>query len=155
MHGRLGAEDEADVRISTLRPEGGSAERPLGTEEAAEAAVGGEGGDSVSAVGEDESEPAAFIGIAKAHAARRLLGWGRKTVRTTINVGRWRLYCHASLAELRDRLPELPEGAHWLSNESQERFGLLVIGDEDLPDIGDVPQLIGVDPVIAEEFDVE
>lgn len=51
----------------------------------------------------DESEPAAFLGIAKAHAARRLLGWGRKTIRTTVNVGRWRLYCHASLAELREK----------------------------------------------------
>lgn len=51
----------------------------------------------------DEAEPAAFIGIAKANAARRLLGWGRKTVRTTVNVGRWRMYCHASLAELREK----------------------------------------------------
>ena len=50
----------------------------------------------------DEAEPAAFIGIAKAHAARRLLGWGRKTVRTTVNVGRWRMYCHTSLARLRE-----------------------------------------------------
>jgi hypothetical protein len=30
-----------------------------------------------------------------------------------------------------------------------------VVGDEDLPDLGGIPQLIGVDPVIAEEFDVE
>jgi acyl-CoA synthetase (AMP-forming)/AMP-acid ligase II len=51
----------------------------------------------------DEAEPAAFIGVAKAHAARRVLGWGRKTVRTTVNVGRWRLYCHTSLARLRER----------------------------------------------------
>ncbi len=50
----------------------------------------------------DEAEPAAFIGIAKAHAARRVLGWGRKTVRTTVNVGRWRMYCHTSLARLRE-----------------------------------------------------
>lgn len=49
----------------------------------------------------DEAEPAAFIGIAKAHAARRVLGWARKSVRVTVNVGRWRLYCHTSLAELR------------------------------------------------------
>lgn len=60
-----------------------------------------------------------------------------------------------SIEELRDRLPELPEGSHWLSNESHDRFGLLVVGDEDLPDLGDVPHLIGVEPVIAEEFDVE
>ena len=51
----------------------------------------------------DEAEPAAFIGVAKAHAARRVLGWGRKTVRTTVNVGKWRMYCHTSLAELREK----------------------------------------------------
>src|SRR5262249_43858432 len=50
-----------------------------------------------------EAGPEAFIGIAKAHAARRLLGWGRKTVRTTVNAGRWRLYCHTSLARLREQ----------------------------------------------------
>jgi acyl-CoA synthetase (AMP-forming)/AMP-acid ligase II len=49
----------------------------------------------------DESEPAAFIGISKAHTARRLLGWGRKTVRITVSAGRWRMYCHTSLARLR------------------------------------------------------
>jgi acyl-CoA synthetase (AMP-forming)/AMP-acid ligase II len=48
-----------------------------------------------------EAEPVAFIGITKAHVARRLLGWGRKTVRTTVNVGRWRFNCHSSLARLR------------------------------------------------------
>ena len=34
-----------------------------------------------------EAEPEAFIGIAKAQAARRVLGWGKKTVRTTVNAG--------------------------------------------------------------------
>ena len=50
-----------------------------------------------------EAEPEAFVGIAKAHAPRRLLGWARKTVRTTVNVGRWRFFCHTSLARLRER----------------------------------------------------
>ena len=40
-----------------------------------------------------EAEPAAFIGIAKAHLARRLYGWAKRTVRTTANVGRWRFFC--------------------------------------------------------------
>ena len=48
-----------------------------------------------------EAEPEAFVGIAKAHAARRLLGWGRKTVRTTVNASRWRFFCDTSLARLR------------------------------------------------------
>lgn len=34
-----------------------------------------------------EAEPAAFIGIPQAHAARLLLGWGRKTVRINVTVG--------------------------------------------------------------------
>ncbi|MBK9654632.1 MAG: AMP-binding protein [Rhodanobacteraceae bacterium] len=34
-----------------------------------------------------EAEPAAFIGIPLAHAARLALGWGRKTVRTLVTVG--------------------------------------------------------------------
>ncbi len=35
-----------------------------------------------------EAEPEAFIGIPKAHAARAILGWGKKSVRTLITVGR-------------------------------------------------------------------
>jgi hypothetical protein len=31
---------------------------------------------------------------------------------------------------------------------------VIAFGDE-LPDLGDVPRLIGADPVIGEEFDVE
>lgn len=35
----------------------------------------------------DEAEPVGFIGISKAHAARVLLGWGRKTIRKTVTLG--------------------------------------------------------------------
>ena len=67
----------------------------------------------------------------------------------------WNLYdAKTSLAELRDYLPDLPEDAYWVSNDAQERLGLIVFGD-DLPDLGAIPQLIGVEPVIGEEFDVE
>lgn len=34
-----------------------------------------------------EAEPEAFIGIPKAHLARRLLGWGRNSIRLTVVVG--------------------------------------------------------------------
>ena len=34
-----------------------------------------------------EAEPTAFIGIPKAHAARVLLGWGRKTISIPVTVG--------------------------------------------------------------------
>jgi len=42
-----------------------------------------------------EAEPEAFIGIPKAHLARKLLGWGRSTIRITVTTGwgfgRWKL----------------------------------------------------------------
>jgi len=56
--------------------------------------------------------------------------------------------------ELREHLTLLPEGDRWISNDPQDRLGLIAFGDE-LPDLGEVPTLIGVEPVIAEEFDVE
>jgi len=59
-----------------------------------------------------------------------------------------------TLEELREHLPDLPEGSHWISNEPGERFGLFAIGDE-LPELGEVPQLLGIDAVVFEEFDVE
>jgi acyl-CoA synthetase (AMP-forming)/AMP-acid ligase II len=34
-----------------------------------------------------ELEPVGFIGISKAHAARVLLGWGKKTIRKTVTIG--------------------------------------------------------------------
>jgi acyl-CoA synthetase (AMP-forming)/AMP-acid ligase II len=49
-----------------------------------------------------DAEPEAFVGIAKAHAARRVLGWAKKTIRTTVNAGRWRFFCTTSLARLRE-----------------------------------------------------
>jgi acyl-CoA synthetase (AMP-forming)/AMP-acid ligase II len=42
-----------------------------------------------------EAEPAAFIGIPKAQLARRLFGWGKRTIKTTVNVGSWRFFCTA------------------------------------------------------------
>ena len=60
----------------------------------------------------------------------------------------------ASLEELRAQLPELPEGDRWISNEAQERLGLITFGRE-LPDLGEIPRLIGKEPEVAEEFDVE
>ncbi len=48
-----------------------------------------------------EAEPEVFIGIAKAHVARRALGWAKRTLHTTINAGRWRVFCTTSLEQLR------------------------------------------------------
>jgi acyl-CoA synthetase (AMP-forming)/AMP-acid ligase II len=47
-----------------------------------------------------EAAPEAFIGIRKAHLARTLFGWARKTVRLTVSVGGWCPGCR-SLAALR------------------------------------------------------
>jgi hypothetical protein len=67
----------------------------------------------------------------------------------------WSLYdSKTSLDELRAHLPELPDDSRWISNEGQERLGLIAFGDE-LPDLGEVPHLIGKEPDVAEEFDIE
>jgi hypothetical protein len=58
-----------------------------------------------------------------------------------------------TLDELREYLPGLPEGDVWIANEAQDRFGLISF-DEQLPDLGAIPELIGEEPAIAEEFDV-
>ncbi|HET6574395.1 MAG TPA: fatty acid CoA ligase family protein [Fimbriiglobus sp.] len=48
-----------------------------------------------------EAEPEAFVGVARAQLARRIFGWARRSVKTTVNVGRRRFFCHFSLKELR------------------------------------------------------
>ena len=60
----------------------------------------------------------------------------------------------ATLDELREHLPELPEGDVWISNGVQDSFGVISFAGE-LPDLTRVRELIGEEPVIAEEFDGE
>lgn len=48
-----------------------------------------------------EAEPEAFIGIPKAHAARVLLGWGKRTLKTLVTVGPRLLWGGHSLTTLR------------------------------------------------------
>ena len=67
----------------------------------------------------------------------------------------WNLYdSMTTLDEVRAHLPDLPDGDRWISNEVQERLGLIAFGDE-LPDLGDLIALIGKEPDLAEEFDLE
>ena len=67
----------------------------------------------------------------------------------------WSLFdSKTTLDELRQHLPALPEGDVWISNEAADRFGLISFADE-LPDLGGVRELIGRDPEVFEEFDVE
>ena len=58
-----------------------------------------------------------------------------------------------SLAEIRARL-QPTAGVRWISNDALERFGLVAFGEE-LPDLTPLRELIGKDPEIAEEYDVE
>ena len=67
----------------------------------------------------------------------------------------WNLFdSKTTIDELREHLPTLPEGDVWIVHESSERFALISYGDE-LPDLGQVRELIGDEPAVAEEFDVE
>ena len=59
-----------------------------------------------------------------------------------------------TIEELREHLPTLPDGDYWIVNEALDRFGVIAFGEE-LPDLGGVPELIGDEPAVAEEFDVE
>jgi hypothetical protein len=59
-----------------------------------------------------------------------------------------------SLDEVRAHLPELDGDDRWITNEVLERLGLITFGDE-LPDLTELRNLIGKEPDVAEEFDVE
>jgi hypothetical protein len=66
----------------------------------------------------------------------------------------WNLFdSKTTLDELREHLHELPEGDVWIANEAQDRFGLISF-DEQLPDLGAIPELLGSEPAISDEFDV-
>ena len=59
-----------------------------------------------------------------------------------------------TLDELRAKLPELADGDRWISDPLGERFGLISFSGEDEP-VGDVRELIGKDPEVGEEFELE
>jgi hypothetical protein len=71
----------------------------------------------------------------------RLVLWNLADSKTTIE-------------ELRRYLPELPAGDAWISDETTERFGLISFSDPP-PDVDKIRDLIGKEPEIGEEFDVE
>jgi hypothetical protein len=71
----------------------------------------------------------------------RIIIWGLHDSMTTLD-------------EVRAHLPELDGDDRWISNEILERLGLVTFGD-DLPDLGELQALIGKEPDIVEEFDVE
>jgi hypothetical protein len=71
----------------------------------------------------------------------RLLLWNLADSKTTLD-------------ELRAKLPDLPDGDHWISDAVGERFGLISFSEADEP-VAEARELIGKNPEIGEEFEVE
>ena len=71
----------------------------------------------------------------------RLLLWSLADSKTTLD-------------ELRVKLPELPEGDVWISDLAGERFGLIAFSGSDAA-ASEVRDLIGKDPEVGEEFELE
>jgi hypothetical protein len=59
-----------------------------------------------------------------------------------------------TLDELRAKLPEAPEGDVWISDPAGERFGLIWFSEDDEP-VAKARELIGKDPEVGEEFELE
>jgi hypothetical protein len=59
-----------------------------------------------------------------------------------------------TLDELRAKLPALPEGDHWISDAGGERFGLISYSGDDDAAV-EARELIGKDPEVGEEFELE
>ncbi len=72
----------------------------------------------------------------------RIFLWNLADSKTTLN-------------ELREHLPPLATGDAWISNEASERFGLVTFEEELPAGLAQVRDLIGRDPDVAEDFDVE
>jgi hypothetical protein len=71
----------------------------------------------------------------------RLLLWNLADSKTTLD-------------ELRAKLPELPEGDHWISDPAGERFGLIAFSGS-VESAKAAQELIGKEPQLGEEFDLE
>jgi hypothetical protein len=59
-----------------------------------------------------------------------------------------------TLEELRANLPDLPEEDHWISDPASERFGVISFSGS-LKGVQRIRELIGKDPEIGEEFELE
>jgi hypothetical protein len=71
----------------------------------------------------------------------RLLLWNLADSKTTLD-------------ELRANLPALPDGDVWISDAGTDRFGLIAFSGS-LGALGGIRDLIGKDPEIGEEFELE
>ena len=59
-----------------------------------------------------------------------------------------------TLDELRSKLPDAREGDHWISDPVGERFGLISFSEDDEL-VAQARELIGKDPEVGEEFELE
>jgi hypothetical protein len=59
-----------------------------------------------------------------------------------------------TLDELRAKLPDLPDGDVWISDPIGERFGLISFSENDEA-VAKARELIGKDPEVGEEFELE
>jgi hypothetical protein len=74
----------------------------------------------------------------------------------TVRIFLWNLSnSKTTLEELREQLPRLESGDAWISNEASERFGLITFSSDVPYGLSRVRELIGRDPDVGEEFDVE
>lgn len=71
-----------------------------------------------------EAEPEAFIGVPKAHVARRVLRWARKTIRTTVTTGRRVFGGKHTVSQLR-RVGELLGPLPVADTQAQETAAIL------------------------------
>jgi len=60
-----------------------------------------------------------------------------------------------TLDELREHLPPAVDPDFWISNEAADRFGFVTFGRTGADELARVRDLIGKEPEVAEEFDVE
>jgi len=71
-----------------------------------------------------QAEPEAFIGIPQAHMARAVLGWGRKTIRTRITVGKRLLWRGITLDRIRIQGRSVPP-RHMARTQKDEMAAIL------------------------------
>jgi hypothetical protein len=73
----------------------------------------------------------------------------------TVRLVLWNLAdSKTTLDELRAKLPDVPDGDSWISDEvGEQRFGLISFSEDDEP-AAQARELIGKDPEIGEEFEL-
>jgi hypothetical protein len=72
----------------------------------------------------------------------------------TVRLVLWNLAdSKTTLDELRAKLPDVPDGDSWISDEVGERFGLISFSEDDEP-VAEARDLIGKDPEVGEEFEL-